>query len=129
MSRDKHGRTGTVTPNSHGLAGHLFNRKHFSCKNCQRVFRQEYPNKGRVCTGIVKDPFRQCDLLRLCQRYDNGQEHKQDIAIDEAASLVLAIQGVLANGLAFFYKRPCDGCQQKSEGCGPSAFKGASCSA
>jgi hypothetical protein len=96
--------------------------KHFSCENCNQVFCHHYPNGGKLCTGIVQETIRNCDLVRVCQVYEDGKTYNMDIAIDEAAVHIAAMQMALAQALRFFYKRPCADCQEKTESCGTAAF-------
>lgn len=98
--------------------------KYFSCDNCNQVFVNDYSNGGKLCSGIVAEPIRNCDLIRICQVFGDGKTHRNDIALDEAAFHVVAIQMALAQAMTFFYKRPCDDCREKSESCGPAAFGG-----
>jgi hypothetical protein len=91
--------------------------KHFKCSNCNQVFLNEYPNKGKICSGIVKNPVRQCDLIRLCQTFPDGKTFKNDMSLDEASFLSTTLQIVVSQGLRFFYKRPCEVCTEQEPSC------------
>lgn len=98
-------------------------QKHFACRNCNKVFRHDYANKGFLCAGLPKTTIRKCDVIRTCQRFDDGKESRIDVSLDEAACHALAFQVAISSYLQFFHKRPCKGCSQKNESCGPAAFK------
>lgn len=78
---------------------------------------REYSNGGKQCFGIVNEPFRSCDVIRACQKYDNGKEFLQDLSLDEAAEMVTGYAATVGNALRFFYNRPCGECDQKEEDC------------
>lgn len=77
------------------------------CKNCNKIYRYTWENSGFICVGIVKKPFRNCDILRTCSRHDAGHIEVVDKTPDEVSAYVTAQSILLQNYFRFFYKRPC----------------------
>jgi hypothetical protein len=88
-----------------------------NCENCDQVYKREYSNGGKQCFGLVKSTFRDCDVIRACQKYDNGKMFLQDLSPDEAAEMATGYAAVVRTWFSFFYKRPCETCDQKEPGC------------
>lgn len=84
----------------------------WDCSNCDKVFEHTYSNGGLICTGMVSETYRNCDVIRICQKYDDGEIYKQDISLDEAFVLSSAIQLAATNYLKFVYQRPCENCPE-----------------
>jgi hypothetical protein len=88
-----------------------------SCDNCNQVYEREYSNGGKQCFGLVKDTFRDCDVIRACQKYDNGKMFLQDLSPDEAAEMATGYSAAIRTWFSFFYQRPCGTCEQKQSDC------------
>ena len=88
-----------------------------NCENCNQVYEREYSNGGKQCFGLVKDTFRDCDVIRACQKHDNGKMFLQDLSPDEAAEMATGYAAVIRTWFSFFYKRPCEICEQKEFDC------------
>lgn len=91
-----------------------------NCENCNQVYEREYSNGGKQCFGLVKDTFRDCDVIRACQKYDNGKMFLQDLSPDEAAEMATGYAAVVRTWFSFFYQRPCGSCEQKESDCNGS---------
>lgn len=89
-----------------------------SCENCDKVHERIYSNGGKLCFGIVKNPFRQCDVVRTCQTYDTGKSFVQDVALDEAMEAIAGLSATVNAYIGACFERPCEGCQEKEHGCG-----------
>lgn len=85
-----------------------------SCDNCNIVLKHEFSNEGFICSGIVIDPFRNCDVIRTCQKYDDGQIFLEDKSLDEALILSNALSLAATEYLRFGYKRPCNNCPDET---------------
>jgi hypothetical protein len=88
-----------------------------NCENCNQVYEREYSNGGKQCFGLVKDTYRDCDVIRACQKHDNGKIFLQDLSPDEAAEMATGYAAVVRTWFSFFYHRPCGTCDQKESDC------------
>jgi hypothetical protein len=88
-----------------------------SCSNCEKVCERRYSNGGITCFGIVREPFRACDIIRSCQTFDGGKEFRCDYSLDEAAELSAGFATIISEYLRGAYERPCEDCTQKTEDC------------
>lgn len=105
----------TCTPKTYRIIPEVDERR--SCDNCNQVYEREYSNGGKQCFGLVKDTYRDCDVIRACQKYDNGKMFLQDLSPDEAAEMATGYSAVVRTWFSFFYKRPCETCEQKESDC------------
>ena len=87
------------------------------CGGCEMVYCKEYSNGGKQCFGLVSDTHRDCDIIRSCQKYDNGKEFYQDLSLDEAAEMAVGYAAVVNNATKFYYERPCGSCEQRENDC------------
>lgn len=105
----------TCTPKTYRMIPEVDGRR--SCENCNQVYEREYSNGGKQCFGLVRDTFRDCDVIRACQKYDNGKMFLQDLSPDEAAEMATGYAAVVRTWFSFFYQRPCGTCEQKESDC------------
>jgi len=93
--------------------------KKASCRNCNKAFRHTWKNNGYICVGIVKDTYRDCDILRTCQYNPTTKEkYLEDRTPDEVSMCLVAQQVLLQEYFRFFYKRPCTKECEKENKCG-----------
>jgi hypothetical protein len=88
-----------------------------SCDNCNKVYERIYSNGGKLCFGIVNIPFRACDVIRKCQKYDTGKEYLEDLAYDEATEALTGYAATINRYSTFLYARPCSECEVKDSDC------------
>ena len=82
-------------------------RYNTKCNNCIKIHRYTWANGCFICTGLVKHPYRECDVCRICDKTDTGKTTAFDLAPDEVGVYTNAYSKLLQTWLTASYRRPC----------------------
>lgn len=87
--------------------GEIVKKHNVKCENCTKIHRYTWSNDCYLCIGIVKSPFRDCDVCRICDKNDTGKVCATDLAPDEVGVYTSAFAKLLQTWLSNSFKRPC----------------------